>query len=63
MLNIINGIIFIPTNNAEIERIREEIKKTKSIEQQDETTATTTTSNEPQEKLSANINSQDDDLQ
>ncbi|CAF0764388.1 unnamed protein product [Brachionus calyciflorus] len=62
MLNIINGIIFLPTHDEEMERIKEELSKLqqKQIQQQQQQTSATETkqTDEP-----VGVNSQDDDLQ
>ena len=69
MLNIINGIIFIPsTHEQELDRIREELVKYQQQQQQQQQkgeikTAETQRSVEQQEKAAAKVNQQDDDLQ
>ena len=56
MLNIINGIIFVPSKDEEIEKIRDELNKINSLQQQ-KIEQQTNNNNE------IKINSQDDDLQ
>jgi hypothetical protein len=60
MLNIINGIIFIPSKEEEIEKIRDELNKISSIQRKD---IKQEQSQNQVEQKEIKINSQDDDLQ
>jgi hypothetical protein len=60
MLNIINAIIFIPSKEEEIEKIRDELNKISSIQRKD---IKQEQSQNQVEQNEVNINSQDDDLQ
>lgn len=59
MLNIINGIIFIPSKEEEIEKIRDELNKITGLQQQHKEVEQI---KQPQQN-EIKINSQDDDLQ
>jgi hypothetical protein len=61
MLNIINGIIFLPTREEEFERIKDELNKIQHTQMK-----TINESNSSEKSAEANttkINNQDDDLQ
>ena len=73
MLNIINGIIFIPSHEEELERLREEVARfqqngsialnSANSAMSAAAAALASTKNEQQKEQPAKINSQDDDLQ
>jgi hypothetical protein len=62
MLNIINGIIFIPSKEEEIERIRDELNKITGLQQQQQLQQNSK-DNSSIKNNEIKINSQDDDLQ
>ena len=73
MLNIINGIIFIPSHEEELDRLREEIARfqqngaialsSANSAMSAAASALASTKNEQKEQPAAKINAQDDDLQ
>lgn len=61
MLNIINGIIFLPTHDEEMQKIKEELHKLQQKQLQNNVSAAD--KKEAITETSASINAQDDDLQ
>ena len=62
MLNLINGIIFIPSHEEEYNRIRDELNRIQ-MQQQGELTEGKKEKTENVDSIHAQVNSQDDDLQ
>ena len=61
MLNIINGIIFIPSKEEEIEKIRDELSKITGMQRKEIKQEQASQNQSDQKEIK--INSQDDDLQ